>query len=90
MNSQIRQSDVKRALRLALVLPVLVLTLWAAAPPADAANNNCTYYSDATYTTVVGEFGYDCCNNRVARGRKTQYVRCSSACFLCVPPPPSR
>jgi hypothetical protein len=53
-----------------------------------APANNCTYYSDATFTTVVGQFGYDCCNNRVARGIKTQFVQCSQACFLCTPPPP--
>lgn len=52
-----------------------------------AAANNCTYYSNASHTTVVGEFGYDCCNNKVARGIKTQYSVCSSACLLCVPPP---
>jgi hypothetical protein len=56
-------------------------------PIQTAAGSNCTYYSDASHTTVVGEFGKDCCNNQVARGRKTQYSVCSSACLPCVPPP---
>jgi len=49
-------------------------------------SSNCTYYADETYTTVVGQFGYDCCNNKVARGQKTPYVDCSPACFICLPP----
>lgn len=80
-------SNMKRALRLALVLPVLVLALWTSVPPADAASN-CTYYSDASHTTVVGRFGRDCCNNQVAWGVKTQFSVCSSACLICYPPPP--
>jgi hypothetical protein len=36
---------------------------------------------------VVGQFGYDCCNNPVAWGIKTAYAQCSSACFICYPPP---
>jgi hypothetical protein len=57
------------------------------APIQAAAGTNCTYYSNASHTTVVGEFGIDCCNNHVARGVKTQFYTCSSACLLCVPPP---
>ncbi len=68
----------------ALALGGLIGTEAANAAPA----NNCTYYSDSTYTTVVGRFGYDCCNNRVAWGVKTQYAQCSPACLLCTPPPP--
>lgn len=47
---------------------------------------NCTYYNNAAHTTVVGQFGYDCCNNPVAWGRKTRYSACGG-CFPCVPPP---
>lgn len=72
------------ALLAALGLGGMIGTSAALAAPA----NNCTYYSDATHTTVVGRFGYDCCNNRVAWGVKTQFVQCSQACFLCTPPPP--
>lgn len=80
----------KTAFALAL-LCALALGGMLATPAADAAPaGNCTYYSDATYTTVVGQFGYDCCNNRVAWGTKTSYVKCSQACFLCTPPPPRR
>ena len=50
------------------------------------AASNCTYYNNAAHTTVVGKFGYDCCNNPVAWGKKTQYSVCGG-CFPCTPPP---
>jgi hypothetical protein len=56
-------------------------------PVPAAAGSNCTYYSDASHTTVVGRFGRDCCNNNVAWGVKTQFSSCSSACLICFPPP---
>jgi hypothetical protein len=54
--------------------------------PSVEAAGNCTYYSDASHTTVVGQYGYDCCNNRIAWGAKTQYSQCGG-CFICYPPP---
>jgi hypothetical protein len=72
-------------LTLALTLFALGATLPAAS--GEAAGNNCTYYSDASHTTVVGQYGYDCCNNRIAWGVKTQYSECGG-CFVCFPPPP--
>ena len=48
--------------------------------------NNCTYYNNANHTMVVGQFGYDCCNNPVAWGKKTRYYVCGG-CFPCFPPP---
>lgn len=86
MIQQLNRPAIRRTLLLALLIPILALTLWASPSPADAASN-CTYYSDSSYTTVVGQFGYDCCNNRIAWGVKTQFERCSSACFICFPPP---
>jgi hypothetical protein len=53
--------------------------------PAFAAGN-CTYYSNASHTVIVGQFGDDCCNNRVSWGKKTKFVECGG-CFPCVPPP---
>lgn len=50
------------------------------------AASNCTYYSNASRTTVVGQFGFDCCNNPVAWGKKTKFSVCGG-CFPCVPPP---
>jgi hypothetical protein len=35
---------------------------------------------------VVGQYGYDCCNNYVAWGVKTPYSICGG-CFICYPPP---
>jgi len=51
-----------------------------------AAAGNYTYYSNGSHTTVVGQFGYDCCNNPVAWGSKTRFVT-SGGCFPCFPPP---
>lgn len=70
---------------------VLFLALFAVgalygASSVDAASN-CTYYSDASHTTVVGQYGYDCCNNKVAWGSKTPHSQCG-ACFICYPPSP--
>ncbi|MCK6448346.1 MAG: hypothetical protein L6Q99_18310 [Planctomycetes bacterium] len=53
----------------------------------ELAVSNCTYYSNASYTTVVGRFGYDCCNNPVAWGKKSAFKICGG-CFPCVPPGP--
>lgn len=54
-------------------------------PSADAASN-CTYYSNNTHSTIVGQYGYDCCNNKVAWGVKSKYAVCGG-CFVCTPPP---
>ncbi len=78
----------KKALFTVLLLTLLALGAMVSVPSLDAASN-CTYYSDASYTTVVGQYGYDCCNNRVAWGRKTQYSQCGG-CFICYPPPPGK
>lgn len=55
-------------------------------PVQAAPGSNCTYYSNASKTTVVGKFGKDCCNNTVAWGVKTQWSTCGG-CFVCTPPP---
>lgn len=71
------------ALMLALLVTVAVTTL----PTRQVeAASNCTYYNNAAHTTVVGKYGYDCCNNRVAWGSKTAFSVCGG-CFPCVPPP---
>ena len=73
--------------RILLTMPVLGMAVFAASSATAASGSNCTYYSDASKTTVVGQFGKDCCNNNVAWGTKTSYSTCSSACFICYPPP---
>jgi Family of unknown function (DUF6289) len=78
----------KKTLR-KLVLAALVTgaAAFAAMTPTEAAtSSNCTYYSDASHTTVVGQYGKDCCNNTVTWGVKTQYSVCGG-CFICYPPP---
>jgi len=87
MVQQLKQSAVRRTLLVAMLVPILAVALWIATPPTADAATNCTYYSDASHTTVVGQFGTDCCNNHVAWGIKTQFGVCSSACLICYPPP---
>ena len=71
------------AVGLTLLAAVAVVTL----PSHEAqAASNCTYYNNAAHSKVVGQFGYDCCNNPVAWGKKTSYSVCGG-CFPCVPPP---
>ncbi|MFL6196047.1 MAG: DUF6289 family protein [Thermoanaerobaculia bacterium] len=73
--------------RILLTMPVLGMAVFAASSATAAPAGNCTYYSDASKTTVAGQFGKDCCNNTVAWGTRTSYYSCSSACFICYPPP---
>ena len=67
----------------AVAFAVLALT---ASPTPAAPSGNCTYYNNAAQTTVVGQFGRDCCNNPVAWGIKTSFKVCGG-CFVCYPPP---
>lgn len=68
-----------------VVTPVVASAIESEATVAAFAN--CTYYNNAAHTTVVGQFGRDCCNNNVAWGIKTQFSVCGG-CFPCIPPPP--
>lgn len=79
----------RQTLRKALlaVLLLAAASFSASYTPVSEAATNCTYYSDASHTTVVGRFGRDCCNNQIAQGVKTQFSECSSACLICYPPP---
>jgi hypothetical protein len=78
---------VRKAILAILLLSVAIFA--ATLPPASEAapGGNCLYYSDASHTTLVGKFGRDCCNNIIAWGVKTSFWSCSSACFICYPPP---
>ena len=55
----------RNALFAILLLTLLAVGMMASVPTLDAATN-CTYYSDATYTTVVGQYGSDCCSSPAA------------------------
>lgn len=70
----------------ALFLVGLLFGVTMHSPPDAAAVSNATYFSNGSYTQVVGQFGYDCCNNPVAWGIKTKFV-VYGGCFPCVPPP---
>ncbi len=80
-------STLRRILVLAFLVAVLTFALTVTAPVSNASPSNCTYYNNAAHSTVVGQFGKDCCNNNVAWGVKTQFSQCGG-CFFCVPPPP--
>ena len=86
MNNLISPQTLRRCLLAALLLAATAFSLTTAAPVTFAASN-CTYYSDASHTTVVGQFGKDCCNNTVAWGVKSSFSSCGG-CFICFPPPP--
>ena len=76
-----------RILLIATLSLVGLLFAVAAHSPTDAfAVSNATYFNNAGHTQVVGQFGYDCCNNPVAWGIKTKFV-VYGGCFPCVPPP---
>ena len=68
----------------AMVFAVVALSV---SPAPASSGSNCTYYNNAAHTTVVGQFGKDCCNNPIAWGIKTKYSSCGG-CFICFPPPP--
>lgn len=80
-------TPLRKAILIAALLAATLLLSMTAPVSEAAGGSNCTYYSDASHTTVVGQFGYDCCNNRVAWGVKTAFSQCSPACFICFPPP---
>jgi polyisoprenoid-binding protein YceI len=82
-------SAVLRRAILATVLCLVSVALVVLAVPSSQAApaGNCTYFNNASHTTVVGQFGYDCCNNRVAWGVKTRFSQCGG-CFVCFPPNP--
>jgi len=78
----------RRAMLATLLLSVMAFAIVMLAIPTTQAapSGNCTYYSSGSYTTVVGQYGRDCCNNAVAWGIKTKWSQCGG-CFVCLPPP---
>jgi hypothetical protein len=67
----------------------LALTVLATSPrPADAASNqDCTYFSDASLSQVVGQRGVDCCGNSIDAGVTSPYFTCEPVpvCIWCPP-----
>lgn len=78
----------RKIVLLCLVLGVAAFALATLVAPAieAAPAGNCTYYSNGSYSTVVGQYGYDCCNNYVHWGVTTKFKVCGG-CFVCFPPP---
>jgi len=80
--------DLRRILQVvALLAIVAVAVVMLATPTSDAAPaGNCTYYNNPNHSKVVGQRGYDCCNNYVSWGTTSAYAVCGG-CFICFPPP---
>ncbi len=76
-----RQRTWKRHLTLATLFLVAALGAAALVPTsADAlfSLGVCVYYSDATYSTVVGARGNGCCGEVINWGVTTPYRRCEA------------
>lgn len=59
------------------MLALVALALYAPGRRAEAAGAFvCAYYSDATYTTVVGARGTGCCGDPISWGITTPYKKC--------------
>ena len=68
----------------------LALTVVAVAPrtaEANSGNQDCTYYSDTTFTHVVGQRGVDCCGNSIDSGVTSPFFTCEPVpvCIWCPP-----
>ena len=65
--------------KIALVVCMLVVLAFALSVDvqrAEAILGVCTYYSDATFTTVVGARGTGCCGEQVSWGIITSFRKC--------------
>jgi hypothetical protein len=74
------QEIIRKLVLMALVLAIMTFALTADVRQAEAVviagPSVCAYYSDATYTTVVGARGTGCCNSTINWGITTPYKRC--------------
>ena len=70
-------------------LVAAVVGFLAVLPEAQAFAGICTYYSNPSKTTVVGQRGSDCCGNPVNWGIVTQYRTCEGPVYCIWCPPPS-
>jgi hypothetical protein len=66
---------VARALVIALAIAASATVWVGTAPETDAALGFWAYYSNATYTTVVGARGTGCCGQPINWGITTPYKR---------------
>ena len=83
-----QKKTLSRKLVVALGLTfALALTLLAVAPrTAEAVSNqDCTYFSDATHSHVVGQRGVDCCGASIDSGVTSPYFVCGPVpvCIWC-------
>ncbi len=83
-----QKKTLSRKLAVALGLTfALALTVLAVAPrTAEAVSNqDCTYFSDATHSHVVGTRGVDCCGASIDSGVTSPYFVCEPVpvCIWC-------
>lgn len=68
----------------------LALTVLATAPRSAEAisNQDCTYFSDASHSQVVGQRGVDCCGASIDWGVTSSFFTCEPVpvCIWCPPP----
>lgn len=73
----------------------LALTVFAVAPrtaeASSGGNQDCTFFSDASHSQVVGQRGLDCCGNSIDAGTTSPYFVCEAVpvCIWCPPTPPT-
>ena len=81
-------AGLRRLVHAAVLLSVVAVAVVVLAVPMTnaAPAGNCTYYNNANHSKVVGQRGYDCCNNYVSWGSTSAYSVCGG-CFICFPPP---
>ena len=69
-----------------LLVVVVVAAVLASVPQTATAGSGtiCNYYSDASYSQIVGARGYNCCGNPVNWGVVTGYSLCfAEYCASC-------
>lgn len=76
MNDRAFAFDVRKTLVAVLLIAGLALCAIVLAPADAFAAQSCKYYSDATYTTVVGGKSIGCCGETSSWGQVTPYRRC--------------
>ncbi|HEX4965467.1 MAG TPA: DUF6289 family protein [Thermoanaerobaculia bacterium] len=69
----------RKIVLMTLLLAVVALALTASVPRAEAliaGPSVCGYYSDATFTTLVGARGTGCCGEVINWGITTAFKKC--------------
>ncbi|MFY9824414.1 MAG: DUF6289 family protein [Thermoanaerobaculia bacterium] len=78
MHEKVSPFSTRKIVLMAFLLAVLAFAMTADVRHAEAiaGPSVCSYYSDATFTTVVGARGTGCCGETISWGITTPYQRC--------------